>query len=596
MINYYLAMIAGIKYIAKSGYRKAKVISIIGSSLLAFGFYRGVVNNKIWIPFNKQKSVQSLEKDLEKRANLEEVITEDPISLRNNKISISDQTVFDLLIPKSGLAQTILLVTAINKGLKVCLIEENDFKPNICDSEPFLVSNPIARCLRLTNFIDKLPMYLNGMREAEHALIDGPYMNNVAEVLVPVKGFFKASLLYFKSFLLHFIHRLTRKTVEYVVPYPGIKFDKYNKLFYVSLYDPEIEESRYSIMLLNSKKVEKSGSLVLNHIELLSKEKTSTEASEVKELKCKDKITGREFTIKYKFKLDDDIFSTSKNWSIGYKMHLREKFYSDSVFRLCKDFDVPISDYLKGKSIFLTTKNQAESAFIIPKNGRYLVTKFLNADSSLPQFIRDSFVDTSLQPKDEMKKNKLYDIPTINEYSQALLKDIFKDQLKEMPAIRSTNASTSLNNINGTFFIRQSYIKERYQFRLLERLLKSRYPHLPSAYIDMLISNYGADSFSILAAGEKLKTNYSVISKEIKDKFYVLQSEIDYALRFESVLKPSDYLIRKINPGDASSTELKILSQNIASAMKNSMKWSDEEEMIISSECFTDLHRKLYAM
>lgn len=144
---------------------------------------------------------------------------------------------------------------------------------------------------------------------------------------------------------------------------------------------------------------------------------------------------------------------------------------------------------------------------------------------------------------------------------------IYKINAKLFGSFESNNKSTL------------SYSDERKMFKLLASLIKELYPKIPEFYINKLISLYGVNAFSMLEKGKINNTNKPIDDKEkyLSKYFYILESELDYCIENEFVVKPNDFLLRRRSIGFLNSEITKLFIPIVTDLIGKKLNWNNNK-------------------
>ncbi len=213
----------------------------------------------------------------------------------------ADQT-FDLLVIGGGATGCGIALDAASRGLKVALVEKNDFSEGTSSRSTKLVHGGVRYLEKAVKQLDKAQYDLvrEGLHERGILLKNAPHLAGRIAFVTPIYSWFEIPYVYaglkFYDILsgkmsLGGSQLLTRKTA--LKKFPMLKADGLKAA--VMYYDGQFNDARMAVSLALTARSE--GAVIANHVEVTGLVKSDTR---VRGAEVRDRISGESFIVNAK--------------------------------------------------------------------------------------------------------------------------------------------------------------------------------------------------------------------------------------------------------------------------------------------------------
>lgn len=604
-----------------------KALLLIQIPLVGYGALKGASDFKLSrYRYNDKKQINNdLSSEIfEKRS----VITESSDTIEERRKKLVDKlenTNYDLVIIGGGCSGSGALNSAVNRGMKVCLIEKHDFSSGTSSRSTKIAHGGIRylqEAVKLNYPIENFNLVYETLKERNNILKAGPFLNNIVKISIHEKNPFLAYYYYLGICFYHFVYLLSIRFQGIVFPGPEISFDVRTKAFNVSLFEGQIIDTRLNILTMLSNQAHNTNSDVANYVELIDYV-FEPDSKIIKHIICKDRLTNQIFNISAKAfanctgiwadlcleksnKLTNGMVSGSKGTHIVVKKSVFPTKFRESGIMIPGTTDgriLFILPYL-GKYLIGTTDSSHEKThyvkpiqdeidwivtevskrFNIPKND---ISENITSSWSGIRPLVNNFNDKKVD-KSTPRVHSIYNIKGMNMFTlmggkwtsylktgEELIEKAV-DEVESLHSFRKTPFQMTYDTlrIRGSICNNSHYYHNLHAFEQLTSTLICDYPLIPQSYIQRLVNFYGINSYFLLKNGEKNRTNVP-ICQSLHSQFPIFLSELDYCIDNEFVAKPNDFLLRRTSLGFIDQELAKYYVPAVVSHMKGKLGWDE---------------------
>lgn len=211
---------------------------------------------------------------------------------------------FDICIIGGGATGAGCALDAASRGLKVCLIEKNDFASQTSSKSTKLIHGGVRYLEQAVKKLDwaQFQMVSKALKERTTLLEIAPHLTRPLALITPCKNWFEAVYYGIGMKIYDFIagaHTispakvLSKKTTQKLIP--KLKTDELTHS--VLYYDGQLDDARFCLALVQT--AEAKGAVVANHLEVnrFAKKENS---GKLKSVEVLDSISGETFQIEAK--------------------------------------------------------------------------------------------------------------------------------------------------------------------------------------------------------------------------------------------------------------------------------------------------------
>ncbi|OLY77819.1 Glycerol-3-phosphate dehydrogenase, mitochondrial [Smittium mucronatum] len=531
-------------------------------------------------------------------------------STANSKSS----TEFDVLIIGGGATGAGCAVDAVSRGLKVAMVERDDFASGTSSKSTKLVHGGVrylqAAIMKLD--YDQWKMVKEALFERKTLLESAPHLTNELAIVIPVYTWWKLPYFYMGTKMYDILsgkHRITgsyflfrKKTIE---NFPNINAE--GLVGSIVYYDGQQDDSRMNVSLALT--AASRGAVVANHIEVVSliKEKDESGKNVIKGAVVKDLETGEQWPVRAKgvinatgpfsdsvIKMDEPHMDNIVSPSSGVHVMLPEK-YCPRDFGLLnpetKDGRVVFFLPWEGKALAGTTDTPcgldqnpipsekdiefvlSEVNTLLSKDSSVTRADVLSAWSGIRPLVRDP---KSKNTKDLVRNHLIYvsdsNLLTISGGKWTTYREMAQESVDEAvklfnlsPAGPSTTAETVV--MGG-----ETYSSE------MEHDLASSY-NLNPDIAHHLSRNYGDLAWAVPYSQPSSIGNWN---ERIHPDFPFIEAEIYYSINQEYARSIPDVLGRRIRLSFLDSKAAYESIPKIGNIMAKQLGWSQEK---LEEEC-----------
>ena len=474
--------------------------------------------------------------------------------------SIKEQ--YDVVVIGGGATGSGIALDATLRGLKVLLIEKNDFSEGTSSRSTKLVHGGVRYLEAAIKHFDKEQYHLvkEGLRERKRLLDNAPHLAHPITLLTPIYSWFEAPYIYAGLVLYDIIsgkQRLgkssivTRKKVAKLNP--SIK--KSGLKLAVKYYDGAFNDARMNVALLQS--AEEEGATVKNHTELKS---FIFNDDKITGIKTYNHINNKEEEIYARYfinatgvfsdhirKMADKNIKNIVRPSSGIHIVVDKKFIPSNnglMIPKTKDgrvlFMLPYLD----KCLIGTTDNEAK------------VKEHLKVSDSDVDYLLEhvnKYFDVNITKKDILASfcglRPLVDLNHDEKSAELVREHIIEKLDSGLITIVGGKWTTYRNMAEEVVNMLTNTPCKTINFKLAGSHTKISPKELINYGLDektseRLIKLYGDNALKI-ASMAKNEVGYDFID----DKYHILKAELIYTIRHEYVKKPLDFIIRRANLG-----------------------------------------------
>lgn len=607
--------------------RSFRTFISINVVVFSYGYLNGKIDKKLsFTSFNEQKLKDKVAQIEQNECNIKS-------SNRREIINKMKKEEFDIVIIGGGSAGAGVIQAAAEKGLKVCLIERNDFASGTSSKSTKLAHGGLRYLedvIFLRNPIEKLKLVKEALAERDVILKSGAFVNNQVEVIIPTKDVIMAAYYFYGSFVYHLIYRfslLLNYHLKALLSGPFIKYSFTRKQFEIYLHEGQMIDSRQNVLTLLSTQIKNTDSVIGNYIEF---EEFIKEDKIIKAALCKDKETGENFYVKAKafanctgVFADNNIDRSDSNFnkmvkaSKGTHIVVNKNIFSSDLHSsgliIPKTSDGRLLFILpyQGKYLIGTTDEMEEKKEITKPNYNEIdwivkeVSSFFNIKQDFikenitssfsgqrPIVIRDIENKSDNQLKSVSRKHIIYSDKNISKNLFTLMggkwtsylnmgKELLNEMMIEVPELKANNSLKAKDDYNFKLFGSYedptiSYKEERQMYKYLIELLSKSYPDVPNHYIRKLVSLYGKNASYILSTGKSEGTNKS-INSTLSSYYLIYESELKYCIENEYVIKPNDFINRRRSIGFLNTHIAEMYIPDVTKFIGKYFSWTEEK-------------------
>ncbi len=496
---------------------------------------------------------------------------------------------YDVVVVGGGATGSGIALDATLRGLKVLLIEKNDFSEGTSSRSTKLVHGGVRYLEAAVKHFDKEQYHLvkEGLRERKRVLDNAPHLAHPITLLTPLYSWLEVPYIYAGLVLYDMIsgkYRLGKSSIvtknKVTKLNPSIK--KRGLKLAVKYYDGAFNDARMNIALLQS--AEQEGAIVKNHTELKS---FIFDNDKIIGVNVYDHIADKEEKIYAKYFINaTGVFSDSirksadkniKNIirpSSGIHIVVDKKFIpSDSGLMIPKTKDGRVLFLLPylDKCLIGTTDNEAN----IKEHPKA-------SDSDIEYLLEhvNKYFDVNITKKDILSSfcglRPLVDL-NHNEKSAELVREHIIEKLKcGLITIVGGKWTTYRSMAEEVVNMLTDKPCKTIRYKLVGSHKKISCKDLANYEIDektsdRLIRLYGDNAIKI-AHIAKNETNYEFLSS----KYHILKAELLYTIRYEYVKKPLDFIVRRANLGLIDKEESIKMVQQVNDILANELGYSTE--------------------
>ncbi len=223
---------------------------------------------------------------------------------RNKNIDQLKSNIFDICIIGGGATGAGIALDAAARGLKVCLIEKDDFASQTSSKSTKLIHGGVRYLEQAVKKLDwaQFQMVSKALKERTTLLEIAPHLTRPLALITPCKNWFEAVYYGIGMKIYDFIagsHTispakvLSKKSTEKLIPELKTKELTHSVMY----YDGQLDDARFCLALIQT--AEKQGAIVANHLEVkrFSKRENS---GRLKSVEILDSLTNQTFSIEAK--------------------------------------------------------------------------------------------------------------------------------------------------------------------------------------------------------------------------------------------------------------------------------------------------------
>ncbi|KAH7915462.1 FAD dependent oxidoreductase-domain-containing protein [Hygrophoropsis aurantiaca] len=222
-------------------------------------------------------------------------------SLRRSSISADEE--FDLLVVGGGATGAGVAVDAVSRGLKVALVEKDDFSAGTSSKSTKLVHGGVRYLQKAVFELDYEQYKL--VREALHErrifLQTAPYLSSMLPIMLPIYKYWQVPYYFAGCKMYDILAGKENMETSYLMSkgkaletFPMLKSD--GLVGAVVYYDGQHNDSRMNVALILT--AVRHGAIVANHCEVTQLEKGSN--GKLNGARVKDNLTGKEWNVRAK--------------------------------------------------------------------------------------------------------------------------------------------------------------------------------------------------------------------------------------------------------------------------------------------------------
>lgn len=513
---------------------------------------------------------------------------------------------YDIIVIGGGAIGSGIALDATLRGYKVLLLEKNDFGSGTSTKSSKLVHGGVRYLEKAVMEFDKAQYNLvkEGLKERWYFLKNASNISHRFKLNIPSYSYWNLAKSYIGLYLYRFIsdkknlgnNSFLNKVVSSLF-FPNLK--KENLKACVSFYDGTFLDFRMIISLLQTASL--NGAVVKNYCEV--KEFLYDENRKIKGVKYFDKISNSEVEIESKIVINAT-GANADNIRVIDDKDAEEKLVLSSGIHIVVSKEFLSSD----EGLLISNTSDKRVIFVLPYLNHCLIGT------------TDNKIEYEENPK--VKEEEIeYLLNEVNKYFEKPLKkeDILSSWSGIRPLLKNDKNKTEqivrehsifssksgLVSIVGgkwttyrkmaqellDYLVSNNKIDKRTacqtkKFKLignkqkkdaLEKLL-SFYPIMKETK-ESLITLYGDRANMILDIANQ-SNNFELISFDLP----YLKVEIEYAMRFEFVKRPIDFLSRRIGLCFIDKNSSLLCLESVCDEMARILSWSDEEKESIRKE------------
>ena len=496
---------------------------------------------------------------------------------------------YDVIIIGGGATGSGIALDASLRGLKVLLIEKNDFSEGTSSRSTKLVHGGVRYLEAAVKHLDKEQYHLvkEGLRERKRLLDNAPHLAHRITLLTPLYSWLEVPYIYAGLVLYDIIsgkHRLGKSSIvskkKVTKLNPSIK--KSGLKVAVQYYDGAFNDARMNIALLQS--AQKEGAVVKNHTELKS---FIFNNGKIIGVNVHDHIKNKKEEIYAKHFINaTGVFSDNirrladknvKNIirpSSGIHIVVDKKFIpSGSGLMIPKTKDGRVLFLLPylDKCLIGTTDNEAkvkEHLEVSDKDIEYLLEHV------------NRYFDVNIAKKDILASfcglRPLVDLHHDEKSAELVREHIIEKLDSGLITIVGGKWTTYRSMAQEVVDILTSKPCKTIKYKLVGSYKKISFKDLAKFGLDEKIANrliklYGDRAVKIANLAQD-EIGYELIS----DKYHILKAELLYTLRYEYVKKPLDFIVRRANLGLIDKEESIKIVKKVNDILANELGYSEE--------------------
>ncbi|MES2797934.1 MAG: FAD-dependent oxidoreductase [Bacteroidota bacterium] len=291
---------------------------------------------------------------------------------RNQNIDKLKSEQFDICIIGAGATGAGIALDAAKRGLKVCLIEKNDFASQTSSKSTKLIHGGVRYLEQAVKKLDwaQFQMVSKALKERTTLLKIAPHLTRPLALITPCKNWFEAVYYGIGMKIYDFIagsHTisaskvLSKKATIALIPELNVKHLSQSVLY----YDGQLDDARFCLALVQT--AENKGAIVTNHLEVRRFGKREN-SGRLKTAEVFDHINNESFSIQAKIFINaTGPFADHIRLMANNKLQTR--------MRVSKGAHIVISnEYMKGNTAVLIPKtDDGRVIFMIPWQNNVLV-------------------------------------------------------------------------------------------------------------------------------------------------------------------------------------------------------------------------------
>jgi glycerol-3-phosphate dehydrogenase len=522
---------------------------------------------------------------------------------REEELEILKTTSFDCIIIGGGATGSGSAHDAVLRGLKVALLEKNDFASGTSSRSTKLIHGGV-RYLSQFHF----GLIREALRERKRLLTNAPHLVKPLKFVLPCYKLYERPYYSIGLTLYDFLagdsglpgHKSISKS-DTIAEFASIRKEKLKGA--ITYYDSQFNDSRLNVLLARSASNE--GAVVLSRMEVISFQKENNKLSTAL---VKDKLTGKEFTIKAKVfvnatgvhideirKLDDPSCKNVLSPSQG--IHLvfpKDKIpcLSAMIIPKTKDgrvvFVIPWEDFIVvGTTDTAITKILDEPLplgneiqFLLETVNDYLDIKLTKEDATSvfaglrPLISPDGNTDTKSISREEVILVSDSGLITMSGGKWSTYRKMAEDLIDRVIVQGNLNPVKKCNTYDYDFPGKKDYTENLYL-----NLTQTYKVNIEMA--KRLRNYYGSEVYDILGANPK----------ELKKDSGYFEEEVVHFIKNEFALSIVDVLARRFRVQFIDLELSKKLIEPIAEVLSRELKWTSankkseilEAEKLVSS-------------
>lgn len=214
---------------------------------------------------------------------------------RTGQHKSSNDNVYDLLVVGGGATGTGIALDAATRGLKVALVERDDFSSGTSSKSTKLVHGGVRYLEKAVWNLDysQYQLVVEALRERKNFLYTAPHLSSWLPVLLPLQKWWQAPYFWAGTKMYDFLAGSEGNPPSYYLPkskaidaFPMLKKD--NCVGALVYYDGQHNDSRMNVSLAMTASLH--GATVVNHMEVTSLEKDA--GGKLCGARVRDMITG----------------------------------------------------------------------------------------------------------------------------------------------------------------------------------------------------------------------------------------------------------------------------------------------------------------
>ncbi|PIL22688.1 hypothetical protein GSI_15381 [Ganoderma sinense ZZ0214-1] len=211
---------------------------------------------------------------------------------------------FDLLVVGGGATGAGVAVDAASRGLRVALVERDDFSAGTSSKSTKLVHGGVRYLQKAVMELDyeQYKLVVEALHERRIFLQTAPYLSNMLPIMLPIYKYWQVPYYWVGCKMYDFLAGKENMESSYLMSkgkaleaFPMLKQDGLvGALVY---YDGQHNDSRMNIALIMT--AVQQGAIVANHVEVTSLDKAAS-TGKLQGARVRDTLTGKEWDVKAK--------------------------------------------------------------------------------------------------------------------------------------------------------------------------------------------------------------------------------------------------------------------------------------------------------